>query len=564
MRDKQQYSSRFYSSANGKGRSRVSFSLKELEPPADAAAERAIISTLYANPRETYEKLKNSIKTEDFYVEEHRELYKYFFEFVDEHSIEQMDNVSISYFLRKKNKYHLYEYLVSILDEATAEKVLEIAIKSVKEKAFLRKAIEREAEILFEIKESEDVYKLKELYQQAIEEIEEIEHVKDKEEDESLIKRLSLTAEDLEAQQVEYLVSDFIPRGSLILMTARFGGGKSLSALAVAKYLIRQQNSRVLYLDLDNSLHVIGDRIKKAGLADELGNRLLYISRSAHYVSARSALWQRLKNELRESEHLFIIVDTLKNFARGSELNSDKEMTEVMSELLDLRDAGHTVLVLHHLAKRADDDYKNSTTIADSVDVAYRLYKDKSKLIFEVFKDRIPVKSQTFEIDSQLNLKPALPPGLEEERIIVEAIYKRIPPEGKKQSDLIPVVCDYLKAHYDFPAGRDRVTSILQKYEGCYWEVVRAERNMKIYKRVEGADPAIQFPKNLPYIYSPGNSETQGAQGLEGYQTHEIDQETRKLNGDKGSSDPEGGKELNNNDESDEGGDDWDDVELDF
>lgn len=111
-----------------------------------------------------------------------------------------------------------------------------------------------------------------------------------------------------------------------------------------------------------------------------------------------------------------------------------------------------------------ENPFKNNTTVVDAVDVAYRLHKSGSKLIFEAFKDRIPVKSQvSFEIDENLDLKTALPPKQEEERIIVETIFKRIPPEGRKQGDLVSVVCDYLKAYYDFPAGRDRVLSILHQ-----------------------------------------------------------------------------------------------------
>ena len=57
---------KFY--ANGRGKS-ISFSIKELEPPYSAEAERAIISTLYVNPRETYEKLKEiNFEAEGFYI----------------------------------------------------------------------------------------------------------------------------------------------------------------------------------------------------------------------------------------------------------------------------------------------------------------------------------------------------------------------------------------------------------------------------------------------------------------------------------------------------------------
>lgn len=70
------------------------------------------------------------------------------------------------------------------------------------------------------------------------------------------------------------------------------------------------------------------------------------------------------------------------------------------------------------------------------------------------------------------------------------------------------------------------------KYEGHFWEVVKAKRNTKIYRRIKGADPAIQFPKNLPSIYSLENSKTKEPQGLKPYPAEDA---TRKLNGPNGS-----------------------------
>ena len=67
----------------------------------------------------------------------------------------------------------------------------------------------------------------------------------------SLLKQLSLTPEALEEYEVEFLIEDFLPKGAMVLITAKFGGGKSLSALALAKHLINNGH-KVLYLDVDN------------------------------------------------------------------------------------------------------------------------------------------------------------------------------------------------------------------------------------------------------------------------------------------------------------------------
>ncbi|GEM_PF-6066119 len=234
---------------------------------------------------------------------------------------------------------------------------------------------------------------------------------------------------------------------------------------------------------------------------------------------------------------MIVIVDTLKNFSKGAELNSDKEMNDVMSELMDVREAGHTVLILHHLPKKVDDEnpFKNNTTVVDAVDVAYRLYKNGNRLIFECFKDRVLVRSEvSFEIDEHLHLKPSLPPKQEAEITIAETILKLLPPEGRKQGDLLSAVTDYLKAHHeDVPHRREKLLSILDKYTGKLWEVIKAEKNAKIYRRLVDPGQFSCFPTS--YIY-PENRETQEPQGLDAFPPEST---IGKLNGSNGLEKPE-------------------------
>ena len=347
----------------------------------------------------------------------------------------------------------------------------------------------------------------------------------------SLLRQLSLTAELLDDYKAEFLIEDFLPKGAMVLITAKFGGGKSLSALALAKRLTREGH-KVLYLDLDNSLSVVKERLTQAELIDSLGEDLIYITRSVHTVHSKSDAWREIKKELKTREHMVIVVDTLKNFSKGAELNSDKEMNEVMSELMDVREAGHTVLILHHLPKKVDDDnpYKNNTTVVDAVDVAYRLYKNNNKLTFEMFKDRIPVKSQvSFEINECLDMKSSLPPKQEVELIIAETILKLLPPEGRKQRDLLSAVADYLKTHHkDVPHRKEKLRDILDKYSGKLWEVAKAEKNAKVYRRL--VDPAQFSCFPTSYIY-PENRKTQEPQGLD---TSQPESAIGKLNGPNG------------------------------
>ncbi len=356
----------------------------------------------------------------------------------------------------------------------------------------------------------------------------------------SILNKLSLTPDTLENFKTEFLIDDFIPKNAMVLITAKFGGGKSLSALALSKLLI-EKGYKVLYLDLDNSISVVKERLSQAKLMKFLGKSFLYITRSMHALHSKSRMWKEVKKELRNrDEHFIVIVDTLKNFSKGMELNSDKEMNEVMSELMDIREAGHTVLILHHLPKKVDEDnpYKNNTTVVDAVDVAYRLRKNESRLVFENFKDRIPVKKTiTFEIDGEFNLRETVPPKVEEERTIAQVVLKLIPPEGRKQGDLIVAVSDHLKANYEeIPYGKNRIKEVLEKYEGRFWEVIRADNNAKVYKRLIVPTEVDSLFAGLPtHIYREENRQTQESQGLENNSGVEV---AGKPNGDNGLGEP--------------------------
>ena len=356
----------------------------------------------------------------------------------------------------------------------------------------------------------------------------------------SLLGELSLKPEDLEESKgVEWLIDGFLPQRTLTLITARFGSGKSLFALALTKHFIEQER-KALYLDLDNPMGVIKKRIEKAGLRDALGRSLFYLTSTKQPLDHRSGTWKGLKKELQNREHLVVVIDTLKNFAQGVDLNSDKETILLMRELMNIRDLGHTVVVLHHVPKKLEEEhpFKNSTSVVDCADLAFHLFKKESKVVLENFKDRVGgvQKKLCFELSEDLTLKPAIPPEKEIEFTIAWVILKLLPPEGYRQGHLVQIVSDYLKTHHDdVPHYKAKILEILDKYEGKLWSVVRARGNTKIYRRL--VDPS-QFSENPTYIYI--GSENRKTLEPQGFEASPPEGTIGKLNGDKGSSDSGG------------------------
>ena len=498
---------------NGNGKSTLSFT--ELPLPRDESAERAIIATLFVEPHNTLEILKTvSLKPEHFFFSEHQQLYQYFLDFTADYPIELLDEITFKDFLTRRKKEHLFGYLMSILDEAVPKAVLKTAVNIVKEKAILRKTIERELEILRSIKEESDLYKLRELHEQAIEEIKETKI--DKVEPEEWLYEIAFEYSEEEAQ-TEWLVPNMVPKGSLVLITSQAGIGKTYLMYALIKKFFIPQGHKVVYLDMDNSRPVINKRLKKSGLwqytKPQKDPKFLIISRDEKRVFVGSEAWEKFKEAMRilaeKGEHRVIIVDSLKNISRNMDLNSDKETEFVMAELKDLMSMGHTLVVVHHVPKILNPElpFKNSGTILDNVEMAFHLQRDKEKNIvtLKCFKTRFDVESTFhFTIDEEMNIEEALPPEVIEEVNIVRSILEVIGLGGKGKEQIAVEAADRTGL------GKQKIKDYLDKYKGKIWE----ERE----ERTDGRPRKAYYPKQginvqsiVSQLFASGQKAQEGA-----------------------------------------------------
>ena len=90
------------------------------------------------------------------------------------------------------------------------------------------------------------------------------------------LRRASLKEEDLNVK-VDFLIEDFLPRGTIVQFYSKPNQGKSLFSLSVSLSLA-SKNMRVVYFDFDNSLIAL----KKRSLTDILSSyqNIYYIHRS--------------------------------------------------------------------------------------------------------------------------------------------------------------------------------------------------------------------------------------------------------------------------------------------
>lgn len=199
-----------------------------------------------------------------------------------------------------------------------------------------------------------------------------------------------LTIKDFE-QKTEYLLDSFIAKRIITLIYSPGGSGKSFLAAGIAKHA-DTQGMNVLYLDFDNSK----DALESRGIPQ----KLIQPCPRVHYELSGSSqcneveLLDNLEAVAHNNrfENTLIILDTLGEFV---DVTSDNKAQQGFRKLKRLRDAGATVILLHHTTK-SGSNYSGSNVIRGSVDNMYRLEKlespqDEIHHLLTIEKDRVRI-----------------------------------------------------------------------------------------------------------------------------------------------------------------------------
>ncbi|MEM0326887.1 MAG: AAA family ATPase [Desulfurococcaceae archaeon] len=315
---------------------------------------------------------------------------------------------------------------------------------------------------------------------------------------------LFLKPEDLENQSLEFLFDGFLPFGYLTVLTGEAGVGKTFLAYGLIKTAIKR-GIKVIYLDADNSLPYIKQNLEDFGLTQELKERLFILSRQRAdlSISKDNPHWKAVKRLLNNIDRCLVIVDTLGSFSRGFDPNSDKDMREVMSELKEIRDMGHAVLVLHHTQKYASVDdklppelkYRGSGVVKADADGLFYVQREGNVYILQAGKLRFMgspvIKITLLEGGAKVEVQT---PESKEER------------EAKKLLDLMETGQEYTQkelveeAKFTLGYGKDKVLKLLRllqdkglirvqkkkKAKGQGFVYVRG--NMEVEDHIEGED----------------------------------------------------------------------------
>jgi hypothetical protein len=279
--------------------------------------------------------------------------------------------------------------------------------------------------------------------------------------------------------RVEYIVPGALPKNAITNLNARGGGLKTWLALELGACVsegrpfvgLPTEKTLVYYIDYENSLPMLVDRTKIIGPSEM---KLWHISNSIPPPRLDSSEWILFKALLPG----LIIFDTLRSCQLLDE-NSSKDMSLVMGRLKELRELGHTILLLHHTTKNDPRTYRGSTAILDLCDHVLGLERVKeigSDQTIDNDEADLPLRLGTREktrfepfsmyltFDPSKGFRAALNPEidiLEQMRQYLLVYFKDYNSPTKTQFiDLIKI---------EMSLGRGKILKLIEKGNGDYW-----------------------------------------------------------------------------------------------
>lgn len=295
-----------------------------------------------------------------------------------------------------------------------------------------------------------------------------------------VLKNMALNSDELHVD-VEFLIDDFIPKKMITMFYADGGNGKTWLSYGVASYLCSNAVCKELYyLDFDNPIVTLKERNVDDLLIDRYPH-LNYIQRSKLKVAPIELIKGLSDNAIAHAyDDMVFIIDSIRNL---DYIKDDKKAMELMNMLMNIREAGATIILVHH-ANKDGKNYEGSNNIKNSLDCMFKLTKLPSPegrlhLGLETKKERGGVKDCAFRVDT--NTLELYPIELQEasmnirEKEFIESIKKILKqnPEGMLQGKLLAAIGS---------SSTDKTTkSMLDKFENRFY-MKEEQGNRKIYK----------------------------------------------------------------------------------
>lgn len=268
-------------------------------------------------------------------------------------------------------------------------------------------------------------------------------------------------------QRTEFLIEGFLPKHLITMIYADGGMGKSWLAMALAKYA-ENQGMNAVYIDYDNGMNVLKERGVDQKLVAPCAN-LRYVHRSKTELQPFAMLEALEQNAVANQYHnTLFVLDSLRDFG---DVNNDAAAMRIMEKLKNIREAGATIILLHH-SNKDGRNYQGSNNIRNSLDNMFQLTQIESpqgeiRWILTVKKERAAIvdTALSVKIDS-LSIMPidiqAAKTNPADQAFISEVKSAITKNPGINKTELLEI-CGYKK---DDKTARDK----LDQFDEIHWQ----------------------------------------------------------------------------------------------
>jgi len=256
-------------------------------------------------------------------------------------------------------------------------------------------------------------------------------------------ENMALKVEELNFEKTLFLIEGFLVSEAITMVYGPPSQGKTWFMLALSAKLAPVMK-KVFYIDFDNPKR----QLKERGVDRIIGRyaNVKYFSKGGLKATQTEFLGEIDKNAYGENyKGCLFFVDSTRDFVDN--IHNDTQAKAFMQKMKNIRDAGGTVVLIHH-ASKSGRVIDGSGEFAKSADNVYEL-RQKARIdsvlqfVLKVENDRDAIKDCGFSVDTKalkldvMDETIAKMSGYEEEFVnkAVEALKKN--PEGLNQTELL-------------------------------------------------------------------------------------------------------------------------------
>jgi len=291
-----------------------------------------------------------------------------------------------------------------------------------------------------------------------------------------------------------FLVDKILPENSITLFYARGGSGKSTIATQMASAIVSSKpfmgldtiKRPVVIIDYENPLAVLSNRLKVIDGSGEIyfwlgGNNPPQLNKSK---------WKELKILVATLVNPLIIIDTLSSSCSGLDILSNGDFSPIMHNIVELRNIGSTVILLHHTPKQDETKYIGASTIYNNCDHILAMYpvktpdtqkemtdEDDAKIYRLGTKDKSRFEHYAIYVEFDYD-KKIFVPSSDPDQEVIDRLYRII-------ADNAPINQRDILKEFGSDESRGKLKRLLNRNEGRLWNVTKGEHNAKDYRPIQ-------------------------------------------------------------------------------